>query len=70
MATNATLIIAARKLVTLHDIATSLRELASTVVDDAMHHDLAINASHLDDILVTMCSDIRRACQEPYGDPT
>ncbi len=68
MATNARLIQEMRKIVKLEDAAQSVRDVAMTIVDQGMHDDIMINASHLDDVLVTMCSELRRLCAEPYGD--
>ena len=67
MPTNAQLIDAINKIHTLNDIAAQLRALGSTIPETAMHHDIMVQASHLDDIMVTMCSNIRRLCAEPYG---
>jgi hypothetical protein len=68
MATNATLIRKAREIIKMDDIQEALRALGRTIVDDRLNQDIMINASHLDDIMVTMCSDLRRLCAEPYGD--
>jgi hypothetical protein len=67
MPTNAQLIDAINKIHTLNDIATQLRALGSTIPETAMHHYIMVQASRLDDIMVTMCSNLRRLCAEPYG---
>lgn len=67
MATNGILIAQARKIVEMGQIATKLRALGATIPDQGMNQDVMVQASHLDDIMVTMCSDLRRLCAEPYG---
>jgi len=68
MARNATLIQKCRQIVEMDDIAARLREIGSRIIDDGMNQDVMVNASHLDDIMVTMCSELRRMCTELYGD--
>lgn len=69
MATNGILIAQARKTVEMDLIATKLRALGATIPAEGMNQDIMVQASHLDDIMVTMCSELRRLCAEPYGTP-
>lgn len=68
MATNAILLTQARKIIAMDGIATGLRSLGATIGHSDMYHEVMVRASQLDDILVTMCTDLRRMCAEPYGD--
>jgi hypothetical protein len=68
MARNVTLIRKCRQIVEMDDIANRLLDVGSRIVDDGMNRDVMVNASHLEDIMVTMCSELRRLCAEPYGD--
>lgn len=67
MATNGILIAQARKIVEMDQIATKLRGLGSSMGLGDMRQDIMVQASHLDDIMVTMCDELRRLCAEPYG---
>lgn len=68
MATNATLIRQMRLIVQMDDVQAKLRETGAYIVDDGLNQDVMITASRLDDIMVTMCTEMRRLCAEPYGD--
>lgn len=68
MATNATLIRQMRLIVQMDDVQAKLRETGAYIVDDGLNQDVMITASHVDDIMVTMCTEMRRLCAEPYGD--
>lgn len=68
MATNATLIRQMRLITQMDDVQTKLRETGSYIVDKGNHQDVMQTASRVDDIMVTMCSELRRLCAEPYGD--
>jgi hypothetical protein len=68
MATNATLIHKMRQIIQLEDAAQAVRNCGWSASEQTMHNDIMINASHLDDVLVTMCTELRRLCAEPYGD--
>ena len=68
MATNATLIRGMRRIIEMDDAQRKIRETGSYIIDEDMHQDIMQTASHIDNIMVTMCTELRRLCAEPYGD--
>lgn len=68
MATNATLIRHMRRIIEMDDAQRKICETGSYIIDEGMHQDIMQTASHIDNIMVTMCTELRRLCAEPYGD--
>ena len=68
MATNATLIRHMRRIIEMDDAQRKICETVSYIIDEGMHQDIMQTASHIDNIMVTMCTELRRLCAEPYGD--
>lgn len=66
--TNAELIKLARQITDLHAAQTLVREVGITIVDQGRRDSVMQSMHRIGDDLVTMCSDMRRLCQEPYGD--
>lgn len=68
MATNSTMIKAARRLAELNDHAMNFRKFAAMITHEGLRQDATQQASQIDNMMVTLCNELRRLAREPYGD--